>query len=267
MTVPTPRFREIFFQVYQELPRQGPGSRACAERALDLCRNLPASPLVLDLGCGTGGQTIHLAELLDGPIVAIDNHAPSIDRLKTVLAERGLSQRVTALVADMSKLERPAEGFDLIWSEGALYSIGIDNALRLCRGLLREGGYLAFTDAVWRKDNPPREVKASFDLDYPNMANTGQVLAGIEASGLELIHHFTLPDEAWWGDFYTPMLRRIAELKAKYINDHEALMVLDQLAREPELHRRYSEYYAYEFFVARNRSRGNQPPAQPKHGA
>jgi hypothetical protein len=33
----------------------------------------------------------------------------------------------------------------------------------------------------------------------------------------------------------------------------EALAVLDEIVQEPEMHRRYSDYYAYEFFVARRR--------------
>jgi len=64
-------------------------------------------------------------------------------------------------------------------------------------------------------------------------------------------HHFTLPDEAWWDDFYTPMEQRIEELRGTYATDTEALAVLDEISREPEVHRRYSDYYAYEFFVAR----------------
>jgi methylase of polypeptide subunit release factors len=91
MNKPTPRFWEIFFEVYKSLPRQGPGNRTCAARALGLCRELPQSPAILDLGCGVGGQTLHLAELTSGSIVAIDRHASSIARLRATLAERGLS--------------------------------------------------------------------------------------------------------------------------------------------------------------------------------
>jgi hypothetical protein len=47
------------------------------------------------------------------------------------------------------------------------------------------------------------------------------------------------------------MTRRIEALRAKYAADAEALAILDRLAREPEIHRLYSEYYAYEFFVVR----------------
>lgn len=251
MIEPSRRFWEIFFEVYEALPRQGPGNRDCAARALRLCGGLPRSPVVLDLGCGVGGQTLQLAELTSGSIIAIDSHAPSIERLKETLAARGLSQRVQAQVGDMAHPEQWPDSFDLIWSEGAFYNVGIGNALCVCHGLLRPGGYLAFTDAVWRKENPPPTVKASFDLDYPTMGWLDDVVAAIQDCGLEPVGHFTLPDEAWWGDFYTPMEIRIAVLRGKYAEDVEASAILDKLAEEPQMHRGHSDFYAYEFFVAR----------------
>ncbi|MDJ0761493.1 MAG: class I SAM-dependent methyltransferase [Myxococcota bacterium] len=254
----TSRFWEIFFEVYEWLPRQGPGNRACAERALGLCRDLPPSPTVLDLGCGVGGQTLHLAELTLGSIIAIDTHAPSIERLQATVDARGLADRVRPVVGDMAQPGLPPESFDLIWSEGALYNIGIENALRICRGLLCPGGYLAFTDAVWRKEDPPPEVRTSFELDYPTMGLAPDILSVIEKTGFSLVDHFSLPDEAWWGDFYTPMKRRIEALRGKYGGDAEALGILDQLAQEPEMHRKHSNYYAYEFFVTQKVREGRR---------
>jgi SAM-dependent methyltransferase len=252
MTGTPSRLRQIFFEVFETLPRQGPGNRASAAKALALCRDLPPSPAVIDLGCGVGGQTLHLAELLPGAIItALDRHAPSIERLRSVVAIRGLAGRIQPMVRDMANPGLPPASFDLVWSEGALYNIGIESALQVCSGLLRAGGYLAFTDAVWRKENPPPEVKASFEDDYPAMGRVPDVLAAIKKSGFSLIGHFTLPDEAWWDDFYTPMEIRIEELRTKYGDDDEALAVLDQLAQEPIMHQRYSDYYAYEFFVVR----------------
>lgn len=251
MDAPHPRFWPIFFELYESLPRQGPGNRQCAARALALCRSLPPAAAVLDLGCGVGGQTLHLAGLTAGPIVGLDSHAPSIARLKATAAEHGLSHRVSGVVGDMAEPGLPPGSFDLVWSEGALYNIGIPNALRVCHGLLRPGGYLAFTDAVWRTEDPPAEVRASFDLDYPAMGRVPDVLAAIAGSGFSLVGHFTLPDEAWWDDFYAPMERRIGELRGKYAGDGEALAVLDMLAQEPAMHRKHSDCYAYEFFVLR----------------
>jgi cyclopropane fatty-acyl-phospholipid synthase-like methyltransferase len=66
------------------------------------------------LGCGVGGQTLQLAELISGSIVAIDNHSPSIERLQAAIVERGLSQRVSGFVGDMAHPEQSLENFDLI---------------------------------------------------------------------------------------------------------------------------------------------------------
>ncbi len=245
------RFWQIFCELYEELPRQGPGSRACTEEAFRMCGNLPSPPEILDLGCGSGCQTLHFAELTSGSIVAVDSHAPFIERLQATLVNSGLSPRVQARIGDMACLDLPPESFDLVWSEGALYNIGIGGALRICRGLLRPGGRLAFTDAVWRVEAPPPEIKDSFDLDYPAMGMAKDVEALIANAGFELLGRFTLPDEAWWDDFYTPMEHRIDDLRSSYVDDAEAMAILDQLGREPELHRRYSHCYAYEFFVVR----------------
>ncbi len=249
-----PRFWSIFFEVYESLPRQGPGNHASTAKALGMCHELPVSPKVLDLGCGGGAQTLDIAELTSGHIVAVDLHTPFIQRLQAEIERRGLAQRIETCVGDMNHPEFPAGTFDLIWSEGALYNIGMHRALSLCRNLLATGGYLAFTDAVWRKANPPPAVKAGFDLDYPTMGWVTDLVDAIAASGFEVQGHFTLPDDAWWADFYTPMEGRIEALRDKYANDAEATAILDQLAEEPRMHRDYSEYYAYAFFVARRQS-------------
>ncbi len=259
MTESNPRFRDLFFDVFENLPRQGPGNRACAARALGLCSELREFPAILDLGCGSGAQTLQLAELTSGSIVAIDSHAPSIQRLQAAIAERGLSSRIRAIVGDMAHPQLPPGSLDLIWSEGALYNLGLRTALGVCHDLLRPGGYLAFSDAVWRKENPPPAVKSCFDLDYPTMGWLADDVAALHGCGFDLVGHFTLPDEAWWDDFYTPMEARIAALRSTHANDAEALAILDRLAGEPEMHRRYSGFYAYEFFVARRPCQGRHP--------
>lgn len=245
----TSRTDEILFEVFEELPRQGPGDLACTQRALELCGGLPPSPRVADLGCGAGAQTLHLASLLDGSILAIDSHPPLINRLRVKLEEQGLSGRVAARVADMSALDVPSASFDLVWSEGALYNLGLETALPMCADLLRSGGYLAFTEAVWRTMDPPSAVREAF-ADYSTMGRVEDVVSLIEASALSLVDHFDLPDEAWWADFYGPMEYRIEVLRVKYAEDVEALSVLDEVAEEPQMRRRSGHHYGYEFFVA-----------------
>ena len=244
----TSRAEEIFFEVFEPLPRQGPGNLACVQRALALCTELPSSPHILDLGCGSGAQTLHLASLTHGAIVAVDSHAPLIERLRAKVDERGLSARVEARVGDMSALDLPAESFDLVWSEGALYNLGLAAALPMCASLLRPGGYLAFTEPVWRTTDAPPEVREAF-VDYSTMGRVEDVVQLIEENGLSLVDHFDLPDEAWWDD--SPMERQLEKLRVKYAADAEALAALDEVAKEPAMHRRSAHHYGYTFFVAR----------------
>jgi ubiquinone/menaquinone biosynthesis C-methylase UbiE len=239
---------QIFFEVFEELPRQGPGSRVCTERAFRLCSELPSTAEILDVGCGCGAQTFDLAEISSGSIVTMDAHAPLIERLRNKVAGLGLEGRVRAVVGDMAQPEFEPGSFDLVWSEGALYNIGIDAALQTYHDPLRPRGYMAFTEAVWRKENPPEEVRAAF-ADYAAMGDVAKTLGIIKRSRFTLIDHFPLPDEAWWDDFYTPMEARISELRGKYTGDAEALAILDEIANEPEMHRQHSDYYGYEFFV------------------
>lgn len=242
------RAQELFFEVFEALPRQGPGSRSSALRALALCASLPRTGAVLDLGCGSGGQTLHLAELLEGPIVAVDLHAPNLVRLRDDLLRLGLAGRVLPVQGDLSRPAHPPEGFDLIWSEGALYNLGIPAALALYHPILRPGGYLAFTEAVWRVDEPPEEAREAFE-EYPGMGSVEDLLRAVDASSFSLVAHFALPQQDWWREFYAPMEARIEELREQTRGEVAAQVALEELAREPELHRRHGEAYGYEFVV------------------
>jgi ubiquinone/menaquinone biosynthesis C-methylase UbiE len=251
MDEPSLRFLEILFEIFGSPPRQGPGNLASARKALRHYENLPDAPEILDLCCGTEGQTLQLAELTQGSVIAVDQHSVSIEKLSQKLVQLGLTNRIQAQVGDMAELNMAQSSFDLIWSEGALYNIGIPRALSICAGLLRKGGYLVFTDAVWCRANPPDAVKAIFESDYPTMGTVADLVSLIESSPFELLNHFPLPPEAWWDDFYTPMERIIEEFLGKYADDPEALEILKQLAIEPAAHRKNSDYYNYEFFITR----------------
>jgi SAM-dependent methyltransferase len=62
-----------FFDVYDHLPRGGPGDPESTRRALDLIPDLPTRPQVLDIGCGPGRGSLELAALTGGRITAFDS--------------------------------------------------------------------------------------------------------------------------------------------------------------------------------------------------
>lgn len=63
---------EIICDYYSMLDRQGPGSPEITLKALSFIRGLSSESKILDVGCGTGGQTMTLANNTQGNITGID---------------------------------------------------------------------------------------------------------------------------------------------------------------------------------------------------
>jgi ubiquinone/menaquinone biosynthesis C-methylase UbiE len=246
-----PRQRAIFFELHSGLPREGPGNRESTARALAMAGGLPPAPRVLDIACGPGMQTMDLAAMLPvARITAVDMHGPFLEDLRRRAQAAGAENRIEAVLADMAALPFAPGSFDLIWCEGAAYIMGVGNALRAWRPLLRSGGKLALTEAVWLKPDAPEPVRRAF-AEYPAMSDVEANRRLVRECGYELLGDFVLPDAAWWDDYYEPMERRIAELLSKYAGDSVAANVLAENREELEIHRRYSASYGYLFLIMR----------------
>ena len=244
-----PQARAAFFSVYEAIPRQGPGSRASTARALSCISGLPMSPRVLDLGAGCGRQTLDLAALLPGATIrAVEAHAPFVDQLTEALTAQGLTDRISASQGDMGALPEAPGSVDLIWSEGAAYFLGIEAALAKWVPLLRPGGALALTEAVWLVEDPPTEARAFWAEEYPALRPVSVLVERFAAAGLSVVGSFALPAEDWWADFYTPMLARLDVLEAGDCSPTEQA-VYAEIRGEIEIHRRLGHTYGYAFCV------------------
>ena len=239
-----------FFEVFEDLPRQGPGCREATLQALRLLTELPPHPRVLDVGCGCGVQTQILAEELKTPIIAIDNHRPVLDRLESAAQRKELPIEVR----ELSMIDMPfdAASFDLLWAEGSIFVIGLERGLRDFNRYLKSGGYLAFTEMCWFSGgvaDHPAEAVAYFDRIYPDIRSIEGVRELAAQAGYRLVGDFNLPAEAWWDDYYTPMLARIETLRRRNAGIAEAEAVYTHLEEEAEMHRKYAADYGYTFFV------------------
>ena len=245
------RATRLFFELFDGLPRQGPGDSASTLRALALVPGVGPATRVLDLGCGTGAQTLVLARNSSAHILAIDSHPPFIDLLNREIHRSGLADRVEARVGDMRGLELEDGSFDLIWCEGAIYNVGVESGLRDWRRLLRPGGHVAFTEACWRKPNPPPPCVAFWEREYPAIRDTAAVREAIAGCGYETIDHFALPASAWWEDYYRPLQENVTGFRARHQGETDALELADSVQTEIDIWHDYAGFYGYEFFVLR----------------
>ena len=244
-----PRQRAIFFDLHSGMPREGPGNRESTARALAMAGALPPAPRVLDIACGPGMQTMDLAAMLPAAqITAVDMHGPFLEELRRRVQAAGAENRIEAVQADMAALPFAPGSFDLIWCEGAAYIMGVGNALRAWRSLLRPGGKLALTEAVWLKPDPPEPVRRCW-AEYPDMRNIEFNRKLVSDCGYELLGDFVLPDAAWWDDYYGPMEKRLLELAPKYAGDPVAMAILEENNSELKLFRLHSAYFGYVFLV------------------
>jgi SAM-dependent methyltransferase len=241
----------IFGSIFAGLPRQGPGRPSDTVRALRIAQEwLPSEPRVLDLGCGSGGSTVVLAELLAGPpILAVDRNRDALEALAQAHPER-----IRALVADLGEIDPDLGPFDLIWSEGAAYTIGLSTALRAWAGLLASGGVLALSELCWLTEDRPPPASRFWSDGYPAMGTVADATAHIEAAGYVLKESFTLPPESWWELYYTPMEARLAELVSTHVNDAGALGVIENVQAEIDLFRSHGASYGYVFFILQARA-------------
>lgn len=240
---------DVFFEIHNNLPREGPGSDACTARALAMIPALPDQPEILDVGCGPGAQTLVLAKHTGGHVIAIDTHQPYLDELTRRAGHAHLRHRITPQNASMFTLDFDDEQFDLIWSEGAIYIMGFREGLEAWRRFLKPGGALALTEMTWLTDTCPDELQAFWQAAYPAITSIDENIALLQTAGYRYIDHFVLPEAAWWDEYYIPVEHRLATLRRQYRDDAEALAVLDDEQHEIDLYRKYSEQYGYVFYI------------------
>lgn len=237
---------ELLFELFEDTPRQGPGSVETTRRAL---RSLPESlrvERVLDLGCGTGGSTLVLAEETGAQVTAVDVHAPFLATLRARAEERGLAERITTVVADMGDTGSLGDGFDLLWAEGSAYLIGFENALRRWRPLLRPGGCLVLTELVWFADEPAEGAQAFFAEEYPDMRDEATRVDQAGAAGYEVVESFRLPAEDWHA-YYAGLEGPLREA----VSRRGEVAVYAGVRREREVYEAFGEDYGYLCLVLR----------------
>ena len=249
----TDNFWKYFYEIYETMPRQGPGTQESTARALRLLPPVKPSQRILDIGCGSGAQTFDLAQACPAQILATDNHPPFVAQLKKRADELGLGARITAEVADMNELPFPDRTFDLIWSEGSIFIIGFSKGLGDWSRLLKPGGHLVVSEFCWFTDDPATELR---ELLADGCSDVGDVAArrrAVAACGYTLLHEFKLPAAGWWENYYVPLAACLERFRAAHAAEPEALAVAEHCQQEINLYQKYPDAFGYVFFLMKRR--------------
>ncbi len=238
-------------EFFTELERQGPGGSEETIRALGFINNLSNKTKIADLGCGTGFQTMVLAENTEATITALDLYAGSIDKLNCEAGKRGLQIRVKGIVGSMDNLPFQNEEFDIIWSEGAIANIGFEKGLNHWKNFLKKDGYIAVTYESWFTDERPAEIEKWWMDAVPEIDTIGHNISIMQKTGYIPVAAFTLPENCWIDNYFIPQKARQEEFLKKYAGNKTVEDMIAFMKREADLYSKYKQYYGYVFYIGK----------------
>ncbi len=231
--------------------RQGPGSPEVTLKALSFIDNLTDKSLIADIGCGTGGQTMTLAEHVKGKITGLDLFPKFIDIFNDNAEQLNIQDRVKGIVRSMDNLPFQDEELDLIWSEGAIYNIGFGRGLNEWRKFLKTGGYIAVSDVSWFTEKRPAEIDNYCMQQFPEMDTITTKVALIQKAGYIPVATFILPITCWTEHYFAPLSRAQELFLDKYAGNKIAEEFVAFQRYDAEIYHKYKEFYGYVFFIAK----------------
>lgn len=237
-----------FDVLFAGLDKLGPGDDTHTRYVLQLLPHQKFSTVV-DAGCGTGRQTLVLARELDTLIQAVDSRASFLEQLSQRACTANLERGVQTHCMDMKDIPAVFHDIDLLWSEGAAYSIGFANAFATWARAIAPGGLVVASELSWLKDSPRDAVSEYFRAGYPDMQTIKQNISSIEQAGYRVLTTHTLPPQAWTEGYYDAL-----EPRARQMLDHPDAAVRSLAAetlQEIEIFQRSDGSYGYVFYVAR----------------
>jgi SAM-dependent methyltransferase len=241
----------LICEYFSVLERQGPGSSEVTIKALSFVDNLTAESRIADIGCGTGGQTIVLAQHGLGHITGIDLFPSFIDLFNFNAGKQNLQDRIKGVIGSMDNLPFQNEELDLIWSEGAIYNIGFIRGINEWRKFLKTGGYIAVSEASWFSEVRPAEIDEFWKDAYPEIDTIPNKVAQMQNAGYIPVATFILPENCWTEHFYAPQVTAQEAFLKKYSGNRAAEEFIAYQRHEAHIYQKFKGYYGYVFYIGR----------------
>ncbi len=119
-------------------------------RAIPQLLGLTSDSFVLEVGCGSGGYALHLAETMGCRLIGLDINEPGVRNANHLALARGLAAQVRFEQCDASKkLAFDDNTFDAVFSNDVLCHLpGRPEVLVEIFRVLKPGGRMLFSDAL-----------------------------------------------------------------------------------------------------------------------
>jgi len=127
------------------------------DRLAELCR-IDEDTVVLDVGCGTGGNSCYLAEKYGCRVVGIDIAEQMIRYAQKRAEDLRLTDHVSFQVGDAYGLEFPEGGFDAVLTVFTSQFLEPSRAFPEFHRVLRQGGYLGINEMYKADEIPPEAI-------------------------------------------------------------------------------------------------------------
>jgi SAM-dependent methyltransferase len=246
-----PAIFDLLIETHEKLERQGPGSPEMTVKALSFIDNHDKFSRVVDLACGTGGQTMVLAQNITGNITGVDICPGFINIFNDNVKKLNLRERVTGIVGSMENLLFQKEEFDLIWSEGAIDSIGFEKGIKYWNSFLKKNGYIAVTCPSWFTDERPAEIEKFWVDAVHGLGEIGYNISIMQKAGYDFVAAFALPEKCWTDNYFIPREAAEKALLEKYPGNKTAEDYVENMKYEVELYSKYKQYYGYVFYIGK----------------
>ncbi len=235
------QYMHDFMRVFEGLERWAPGSEMDTLNALNKVPH--SAKQLLEIGCGQGIASQVLLNNSEAHLTAIDNEQVALDNLHKVTDS---TERLTTVCADMNALPFEPNSFDLIWSEGSAYIMGVENALKAWRSLLTDDGILVVSDLVWAVDSPDAESHLFWQKEYPDMTTVEVRVQQAKQAGYEVLETFPISDDAW-DKYYLPLEQRLTQLEPEF----KSSQAFADLTREVQAYKERHDQFDYQMFLLR----------------